>query len=156
MIRKYKTNGGILLTASHNPGGPDADFGIKFNTSNGGPAPDGVTNKIYELSTGIKEYFIVPELKCDIKTIGTQQFDVRKLFKRGTSILFLNCFYFLQIEGHPFTVEVVDSVSDYLELMKEIFDFDSIKNLICGTGQAPLKILINSMHGGNKKFTSRI
>jgi phosphoglucomutase len=79
MIRKYKTNGGILLTASHNPGGPDADFGIKFNTSNGGPAPDGVTNKIYELSTGIKEYSTVPDLKCDIKTIGTQQFDVRKL-----------------------------------------------------------------------------
>ncbi|XP_032787395.1 phosphoglucomutase-1 [Daphnia magna] len=135
MIRKYKTNGGILLTASHNPGGPDADFGIKFNTSNGGPAPDGVTNKIYELSTGIKEYFIVPELKCDIKTIGTQQFD---------------------IEGHPFTVEVVDSVSDYLELMKEIFDFDSIKNLICGTGQAPLKILINSMHGVTGPYVSRI
>lgn len=76
MIRKYKTSGGILLTASHNPGGPDADFGIKFNTSNGGPAPDGVTNKIYELTTGITEYYTVPELKCDIKTIGTQTFDV--------------------------------------------------------------------------------
>ena len=79
MIRKYKTHGGILLTASHNPGGPDADFGIKFNTSNGGPAPDGVTNKIYELSTGIQGYSTVPDLKCDIKTIGTQQFDVIKL-----------------------------------------------------------------------------
>lgn len=92
MIRKYKTNGGILLTASHNPGGPDADFGIKFNTSNGGPAPDGVTNKIYELTTGIKEYFTVSELKCDINTIGTQQFDVRELeYFRDTR--FVNSFF---------------------------------------------------------------
>lgn len=79
MIRKYKTNGGILLTASHNPGGPDADFGIKFNTSNGGPAPDGVTNKIHQLTTGIQEYYTVPELKCDTTAIGIQHFDVYKL-----------------------------------------------------------------------------
>lgn len=76
MIRKYKTNGGILLTASHNPGGPDADFGIKFNTSNGGPAPDAVTDRIYKLTTEIGEYLTVPELNCDIKNLGTQQFDV--------------------------------------------------------------------------------
>lgn len=76
MIRKYKTSGGILLTASHNPGGPDADFGIKFNTSNGGPAPDGVTDRIYKLTTGVKEYLTVPELKCDIKNLGIQQFEV--------------------------------------------------------------------------------
>ena len=86
MIRKYKTNGGILLTASHNPGGPDADFGIKFNTSNGGPAPDGVTNKIHELTTTIQEYYTVAELKCDIKTIGTQQFDVRKLKSKSENL----------------------------------------------------------------------
>lgn len=56
IIRKYKTDGGILLTASHNPGGPDNDFGIKFNTANGGPAPEDVTNKIYKVTTDIKEY----------------------------------------------------------------------------------------------------
>lgn len=56
--------------------------------------------------------------------------------------------FYQQIEGHPFTVEVVDSVNDYLELMKELFDFESIKSIISGTGQAPLKVLINSMHGG--------
>jgi len=76
MIRKYKTDGGILLTASHNPGGPDADFGIKFNTSNGGPAPDAVTDRIYKLTTEIGEYLTVPELNCDIKNLGVQQFDV--------------------------------------------------------------------------------
>lgn len=77
MIRKYKTNGGILLTASHNPGGPDADFGIKFNTSNGGPAPDGVTDRIYKLTTTITEYLTVPELHCDVSNLGTQTFDVK-------------------------------------------------------------------------------
>lgn len=56
LIRKFKTDGGILLTASHNPGGPDNDFGIKFNTANGGPAPEDVTNKIYKVTTEIKEY----------------------------------------------------------------------------------------------------
>ena len=77
MIRKYKTNGGILLTASHNPGGPDADFGIKFNTSNGGPAPDGVTDRIYKLTTAINEYLTVPDLNCNISSLGTQTFDVQ-------------------------------------------------------------------------------
>ena len=79
MIRKYKTEGGILLTASHNPGGPDADFGIKFNISNGGPAPDMVTNKIHQLTTSIREYQTVPTLMCDVSKVGIQKFDVRHL-----------------------------------------------------------------------------
>jgi len=56
LIRSLKTDGGILLTASHNPGGPDNDFGIKFNISNGGPAPEEVTNKIHNFTEDIKEY----------------------------------------------------------------------------------------------------
>jgi phosphoglucomutase len=59
IIRKYKANGGILLTASHNPGGPDKDFGIKYNVSNGGPAPENVTDKIYEKTKTIKSYKII-------------------------------------------------------------------------------------------------
>jgi len=135
MIRKYKTEGGILLTASHNPGGPDADFGIKFNISNGGPAPDMVTNKIHQLTTSIREYQTVPTLMCDVSKVGIQKFDV---------------------EGRSFVVEVVDSVNDYVELMKEIFDFDCLRNLIQGKGQAPLSILIDSMHGVTGPYVSRI
>lgn len=59
IIRKYKADGGILLTASHNPGGPDNDFGIKYNVSNGGPAPENVTNKIYEKTLAIQRYKVI-------------------------------------------------------------------------------------------------
>lgn len=135
MIRKYKTAGGIVLTASHNPGGPDADFGIKFNISNGGPAPDAVTNKIYELSKNIVEYRISPDVKCDISLIGKREFVV---------------------DSRPFTVEVIDSVEDYVEYMKEIFDFGIIKDILHGSKGKPLKVLINAMHGVTGPYVRRI
>lgn len=128
LIRRNKALGGILLTASHNPGGPENDFGIKFNCENGGPAPDNVTNKIYQLSTVITQYKTVEGLTIDISKLGVNEYSVN---------------------GTPFTVEVIDSVADYVRLMKEIFDFEKLRAFVTGqkTG-TPLKLRIDSLNGG--------
>lgn len=130
LIRRNKAYGGILLTASHNPGGPDNDFGIKFNCENGGPAPDSVTNKIYDLSTAITQYKIVDGLSIDVTKLGVNQYTV---------------------DGKPFTVEIIDSVADYVRLMKEIFDFDRLQALVSGKKSGtPLKLRIDSLNGGKR------
>ncbi|XP_003741670.1 phosphoglucomutase-1 [Galendromus occidentalis] len=132
IIRKEKALGGIILTASHNPGGLDNDFGIKFNTANGGPAPDGVTTKIFEISKSLAEYKIVNDLKIDVAVVGKSTF---------------------KIDGcGDFVVEVVDSVSAYLDLMKGIFDFGAIKTLLSGD----FKILINCLNGVTGPYATRI
>ncbi|KAL5022555.1 hypothetical protein ScPMuIL_001710 [Solemya velum] len=133
VIRKYKADGGIILTASHNPGGPDADFGIKYNTSNGGPAPEGVTNKIFELTKTISEYHICSDLEADISIIGIQEFEV---------------------DGKKFIVEVIDSVADYAAYMQEIFDFPAIKGLL--SGPKPLNVLVDAMNGVTGPYVKRI
>ncbi|XP_021927167.1 phosphoglucomutase isoform X2 [Zootermopsis nevadensis] len=136
LIRKRNTSGGIILTASHNPGGPDKDFGIKFNTDNGGPAPDYVTAEIFNITVGLESYNIVPDLECDIDTQGV---------------------YTYIVDGNEFNVEVVDSVADYVGLMKEIFDFDSLRELLKGSeGRKPFKILIDSMNGVTGPYVRQI
>ncbi|RCN45029.1 phosphoglucomutase/phosphomannomutase, alpha/beta/alpha domain II [Ancylostoma caninum] len=141
LIRKgfegKKIDGGIILTASHNPGGPKGDFGIKFNCENGGPAPDAVTNAIYEITTKMSTYSICPDLQCNFTKIGRSEFDVDGV-------------------GH-FTVDVIDSVKDYVELMQKIFDFGKIKSLISGqlTGKK-FEMLIDSMHGATGPYVSTI
>jgi len=132
LIRKHKTTGGFILTASHNPGGPDADFGLKFNCANGGPAPDAFTNKIFENTMTINKYFICPDLQCDFNTVGTYEF---------------------MVEGNPFTVEVIDPTQDYVDLMKSIFDFAQIKQMI---KEKSFKILINSLHGATGPYAEKI
>ena len=93
-----------------------------------GPAPEGVTDAIFKLTEKITEYKICPDLSVDISTLGVHQFTV---------------------DGQPFTVEVIDTVADYVDYMKEIFDFAAIKGLIQGSGgQKPLNVLINAMNGG--------
>ncbi|CAK9158201.1 unnamed protein product [Ilex paraguariensis] len=105
-----KATGAFILTASHNPGGPHEDFGIKYNMENGGPAPEAITDKIYEYTTTIKEYLIAEGLPdVDISVMGVTSF------------------------GGPegqFDVEVFDSANDYVKLMKSIFDFQSIQKLL--------------------------
>ncbi|XP_073059493.1 phosphoglucomutase, cytoplasmic [Primulina eburnea] len=105
-----KATGAFILTASHNPGGPLEDFGIKYNMENGGPAPEGITDEIYKNTTTIKEYFIAEGLPdVDISTVGLTSF-------AGP-------------EGQ-FDVDVFDSADEYVKLMKFIFDFQSIQKLL--------------------------
>lgn len=137
LIRKRKVNGGIILTASHNPGGPKNDFGIKYNCENGGPAPDLVTEKIYKLTTEITEYRLCLDLNVDFGTIGSDSFEIEGV---GT-----------------FSVEIIDSVADYVQYMEEIFDFGKIRDLISGklTGEK-FKLLLDSMHGVTGPYVSTI
>ncbi|GAA5783818.1 alpha-D-glucose phosphate-specific phosphoglucomutase [Chitiniphilus shinanonensis] len=102
VIRKYGTSGGIVLSASHNPGGPDGDFGIKYNIDNGGPAPEKVTEAIYARSLQISEYRIIDAPDVDIDVIGDST-----------------------LAGMQ--VAVIDPVSDYAELMASLFDFAAIR-----------------------------
>jgi phosphoglucomutase len=108
VIRKRKAFGGIILSASHNPGGPDGDFGIKYNIDNGGPAPEKITDAIFAGTETITSYAISDDASFDssfdLDTIGSYQ-----------------------LEG--MTIEVINSVSDYAELMQSLFDFSAIKSL---------------------------
>ncbi|RMZ81763.1 hypothetical protein DV738_g2068, partial [Chaetothyriales sp. CBS 135597] len=120
VIRKRKATGGILLTASHNPGGPKADFGMKYNLSNGAPAPESVTNKIFEKSKTLTSYKIEDLPEVDISTIGTKTYG-------------------------SLEVEIVDSVADYVEYLKEIFDFDLIRSFF--KAQPDFKVLFDGLSG---------
>jgi phosphoglucomutase len=108
VIRKHQAFGGIILSASHNPGGPDGDFGIKYNTHNGGPAPEGITEAIFAKTQEIDRYRILDAPDLDLDRLGTTELD-------GTN------------------VEVIDPIADYLELMQRLFDFDRIRDLF-GSG----------------------
>lgn len=139
LIRRHKALGGIVLTASHNPGGPDNDFGIKFNCENGGPAPDAFTNNIYDLSTKIKQYKIADGLTIDLDKVGSNAYELGA--------------------GKQFVVEVIDSVADYVQLMREIFDFEKLRSFVMGTkagGGAPLKMRIDSMNGVTGSYVNEI
>ncbi|KAG0073001.1 Phosphoglucomutase-2 [Linnemannia elongata] len=129
LIRMRKATGGILLTASHNPGGPDNDFGIKYNMSNGGPAPESVTEKIYEITQKLTSYKEAQLPPVDLSAIGTQ--------KVGN-----------------LEVEIVDSVADYVVLLKDIFDFDLIKSFLHKTPS--FTVLFDGMHGVTGPYGQRI
>lgn len=104
LIRKNKADGGIILSASHNPGGISEDFGVKFNGANGGPAPEGLTDAMYAATKTLETYKIVDAPDTDIATVGQTQLGALQ-------------------------VMVVDPVADYAALMERLFDFDAIRAL---------------------------
>ncbi|MFM6354491.1 MAG: alpha-D-glucose phosphate-specific phosphoglucomutase [Planktothrix sp.] len=118
IIRKNQAFGGIILSASHNPGGPDGDFGIKFNASNGGPAPEKITEDIYARTLVIDAYKIMDAADINLDKPGS--------FKLGTM-----------------TVEVIDSVQPYMELMESLFDFNLIQQLLTS---GKFRMCMDSMH----------
>ena len=105
LIRKYSAFGGIILSASHNPGGPDGDFGIKYNAANGGPAPEKLTDAIFARTRSIAQYSIIDTPDIDLSRTG-------------------------ETKAGNMTVEVIDPVADYAALMQSLFDFDAIRDLI--------------------------
>jgi phosphoglucomutase len=107
VIRKRAANGGIILSASHNPGGPEGDFGIKYNVANGGPAPERITDAVYARSQAIARYRISDGGPIDLDKLGVQRLE--------------------QTE-----IEVIDPVADYAALMQECFDFEAIRRLFAG------------------------
>jgi len=104
VIRKNEAFGGIILSASHNPGGPNGDFGIKYNISNGGPAPESITSKIFDKTKTIDAYKIADAPDIDLDEIGVTRVG--------------EC-----------TVHIIDPVDDYAELMSTLFDFEKIRSL---------------------------
>lgn len=127
VIRKYRAFGGIILSASHNPGGPDGDFGIKYNTGNGGPAAEKITEAIFTHSQHIREYRIVEKAEMVLDQVHD-----------------------FQLGG--MTVSVIDPVSDYAELMSELFDFDAIRTLF----QSGFRMRFDAMHAITGPYASEI
>ncbi|MEA5625009.1 alpha-D-glucose phosphate-specific phosphoglucomutase [Nostoc sp. UHCC 0251] len=118
IIRKYQAIGGIILSASHNPGGPNGDFGVKYNISNGGPAPEKVTEAMYDRSKVIDSYQILEAPDVDLETLGESRL--------GETV-----------------VEVIDSVQDYQELMESLFDFERIRQLL---SRGNFRFSIDALH----------
>ncbi len=104
VIRRAGAYGGIILSASHNPGGPQGDFGIKFNVSNGGPAPESLTKGFYQESLRLSSYQTLSAAPVDLDTLGSQQLD-------------------------GMVVEIIDPITDYAHLMESLFDFNLIHQM---------------------------
>ncbi|RFP26076.1 alpha-D-glucose phosphate-specific phosphoglucomutase [Duganella sp. BJB488] len=127
VIRKHGALGGIVLSASHNPGGPDGDFGIKYNIAAGGPAPESVTEAIFHRTESISRYRISDAAAIDIDRIGVARIE-------------------------QMDVEVIDPVVDYAELMQRLFDFDAIRALF-GRG---FRMCFDGMHAVSGPYAKAI
>ncbi len=128
LIRRHKAGGGIVLSASHNPGGPDADFGIKFNVANGGPAPQPVTDAIYVRTRALDRYRTVDTVDVDLDQLG-------------------------EIRVGDMLVRVVDPVEEYAELMTHLFDFSAIHNLF---NSGLFRMHFDAMHAVTGPYATHI
>ncbi|QKT04671.1 alpha-D-glucose phosphate-specific phosphoglucomutase [Ectothiorhodospiraceae bacterium 2226] len=121
IIRKHQALGGIVLSASHNPAGPEGDFGIKYNVANGGPAPEAVTEAIYARSREIDAYLTLDEVELPLDRLGR--------FELGQT-----------------QIEIIDPVADYAELMQQLFDFEAIGALLRGETIPGWHMRFDAMH----------
>jgi phosphoglucomutase len=128
VIRKHKAFGGIILSASHNPGGPDGDFGIKYNTGNGGPAPEKITDAIYANTQKITRYRSVDGPEIDLATLGAQTLGTMR-------------------------VEVIDPVADHAELLATLFDFERIGAML---RRPDFRICFDAMHAVTGPYAHEI
>jgi len=127
LIRRNKADGGLILSASHNPGGVDADFGLKYNIANGGPAPEAVTDAIFTETTAISEYHTLDTADLDLAALGTVTLGAMQ-------------------------VRIVDPVADYAALMQELFDFDAIRDLIA----SGFSLKFDAMHAVTGPYATAI
>lgn len=127
LIRARATDGGFVLSASHNPGGEDEDFGVKFNTPNGGPAPEGVTEAIFARTESIAEYRILESADIDLSRLGETRLG-------------------------EMVVEIVDPVTDYAALMARLFDFDAIRKMFA----AGFTLRFDAMHAVTGPYAQAI
>jgi len=127
LIRKQQTLGGIVLSASHNPGGPDADFGIKYNIDNGGPAPEKITEMIYQQTLSLQQYHTLDTPDIDLDQIGSQQVE-------------------------SLQVKIIDSVEDYADMMEALFDFENIRSMF----QQGFRLCFDAMHAITGPYANEI
>ena len=127
LIRQRQAIGGIILSASHNPGGPEGDFGVKVNGANGGPAPESLTDSIYACSQQLDGYRIAAGNPLPLDTAATHQIG-------------------------ELTIEVIDGVDDYLQLMQQLFDFDLIGDLLKGSWP----MAFDAMHAVTGPYASKL
>ena len=127
VIRKYQAFGGLILSASHNPGGPHEDFGIKYNIGNGGPAPEKITDAIFERSKVIESYRIAEIDPVDIDTVGT-------------------------VKAGNMTVRIIDPVADYAALMESLFDFEAIRAMF----RSGFRMRFDAMHAVTGPYAKEI
>ncbi len=127
IIRRHKAFGGLVLSASHNPGGPEGDFGIKYNVGNGGPAPERITDAVYARTRVIERYLIADVPDVDLSKIGTHH-------------------------SGGMVVEVIDPVADYAELMETLFDFEKIRILFA----SGFRMRFDAMHAITGPYATRI